>query len=365
MIDGNLRAEVLRPAALGVAERAQWQDIQAQSPSLGRAFLTWSFAEACERAHRRAYVAVLHQGGAIQGFFPFQFRSTWHERLRLAERIGGEMSDSAGLIARRELRITPPRLLRLAGLSSLILSHLMPGQEQFGLDAEWRDSAYMTDLRAGVAVFYQELLRRERGYVRETERKTRRAAAVFGNLTFSRIDHIAADAIAPLISQKRQQYRRTRVADVFSNEANIRLIAALRENSQADCRLVLHRMTAGERVLAQHLGPQYRDVLSIWFPVYDPEAHSLSPGRLLLWHMLRQAEEYGIGLVDYGAGDAVYKRKFANVETRCGHAHWFGGGPRSVVARAYQGVEWRLQALRHRMAGRAAAEPAPVELETA
>jgi CelD/BcsL family acetyltransferase involved in cellulose biosynthesis len=282
-----LRADVLRPSALGAAERARWQDIQAHSPWLGRAFLTPAFADACERAYGRAYVAVLHQGGSIQGFLPFQFRSAWHERLRFAERIGCEMSDAAGLVARPEFRITSHCLLRLAGFSSLIVSHLMPGQEQFGLDAAWSDSAYLTDLRAGDAAFYQDLLVRERSYVRETERKTRRAASVFGSLTFTRTDHIAAETIALLISQKREQYQRTQVTDVFSNEANTRLIAALRENPTPDCRLVLDQVMAGDRILAQHLGPQYRDVLSIWFPTYDTAAHNVSPGRLLLWQMLR------------------------------------------------------------------------------
>jgi CelD/BcsL family acetyltransferase involved in cellulose biosynthesis len=123
-------------------------------------------------------------------------------------------------------------------------------------------------------------------------------------------------------------------------------------------------MMAGDRILAQHLGPQYHDVLSIWFPAYDTAAHNVSPGRLLLWQMLRQAKEYGIGLVDYGAGDAVYKRKFANVETRCGRAHWFTGGLRSAVVRAYLGMEWRLQARRRRM-GRPTGEPGPAESEAA
>ncbi len=355
----------MRPSALGAAERARWQDIQAHSAWLGRAFLTPSFAEACERAYGRAYVAVLHRGGSIEGFLAFQFRSMWHERLRFAERIGGDMSDAAGLVAPPEFRITAHRLLRLAGLSSLIVSHLMPGQEQFGLDAAWSDSAYLTDLRAGDEAFYQNLLVRERSYVRETERKTRRAASVFGGLSFTRTDHIAAETLAPLISQKREQYHRTQVADVFSNQANTRLIAALRENPTPDCRLVLDQMRAGDRILAQHLGPQYGDVLSIWFPVYDTAAHNLSPGRLLLWHMLRQAKEYGISLVDYGAGDAVYKRKFANTETRCGRAQWLSGGLRSVVARAYQGMEWRLQARRRRMGRRPVEAPAPIELETA
>jgi hypothetical protein len=111
----------------------------------------------------------------------------------------------------------------------------------------------------------------------------------------------------------------------------------------------MSRLEAGGRVLAQHLGPQYHDVLSFWFPVYDPEAGNLSPGRLLLWQMIGRASESGIGLIDYGAGDAVYKRKFATTATRYGKANWFSGDVRSVIAYSYQGLEWRLRSRYRRL----------------
>ena len=55
-----LRADVVRPSALGAVELATWQQIQARWPALQRAFLTPQFALACEQANGRAYVAVLH-----------------------------------------------------------------------------------------------------------------------------------------------------------------------------------------------------------------------------------------------------------------------------------------------------------------
>ena len=52
--------------------------------------------------------------------------------------------------------------------------------------------------------------------------------------------------------------------------------------------------SAGGRVLARHFGLLHAGVLSYWFPVYDPEASKVSPGRLLLWHTLRAADAHGI-----------------------------------------------------------------------
>lgn len=357
MVTGQaLRADVVRPSTLGTGERAQWQQMQAQTPSLQRAFLTPTFAEACERANGRAYVAVLHQAGAIRGFFPFQFRSVWHQRLRLAERIGGALSDAAGLIAAPDLRISAALLLRLAGLSSLTMTHLLAGQEQFGLDAVWSQVGQITDIRDGPDAYFAALLRRDRILVRDTERRMRKAESSYGALRFTCTDRILPDMIAELIDWKRQQYQRTQAVDVLAGDESVRLIAALNETPMPDCRLAMSRLEAGGRVLAQHIGPQYHRVLSHWFPVYDPEARNVSPGRLLLWHMIQRATEDGIGLIDFGEGDALYKREFATTATRYGRADWSSGDARSVIARAYQGLEWRLLARRRRLESQAAAQ---------
>src|SRR5271157_4020008 len=219
-----LRAEVVRPSTLGASERAQWQAMQAQSPSLQRAFLSPTFAQACERANGRAYVAVLRDAGAIRGFFPFQFRSVWHQNLRLGERIGGGLSDAAGLIATPDLRISAALLLRLAGLSSLSITHLMAGQELFGLDAEWSQVGHITDIRDGPDAYFTALLQRDRILVRDTERRMRKAEGSYGALRFIRTERIPSDMISELIDRKRQQYQRTQVVDALASSANGRLL---------------------------------------------------------------------------------------------------------------------------------------------
>ena len=90
---------------LQAREIETWHQMLAQSGSLHRAFFTPAFAMACERAHGRAYVAVLHDASGIRAYLPFQFKSVWHQRIRLAERIGGDLSDAAGLIAWPDFRV--------------------------------------------------------------------------------------------------------------------------------------------------------------------------------------------------------------------------------------------------------------------
>ena len=344
----GLRADVVRPSALGAGDRKLWQSMQSGSCSLQRAFLTPTYAEACERANGRTYVIVLHDAGSIRGFFPIQFRTTMEQCLRLAERVGGEMSDASGLIADPDLRISPPSLLRLARLSALSMTHLTAGQEQLGMTADWSQIGHIMDLRDGTDAYFAALLKRDRVLVRDTERRLRKAEARFGALRFTRTECVSSDMIAAVVEQKRQQYHRTQADDVLATDENVRLLAALNDTPAPDCRLVLSRLEAGNRVLAQHLGLQYNDVLSHWFPVYDPEAHNVSPGRLLLWHMVLHAAKDGTRIIDFGQGDAVYKREFATTTTHYGQAQWYSGGTLSVLAQIYQGLEWRLRPVRGR-----------------
>jgi CelD/BcsL family acetyltransferase involved in cellulose biosynthesis len=64
---------------------------------------------------------------------------------------------------------------------------------------------------------------------------------------------------------------------------------------------------------------------------------------LLLWRTIQCADEYGIALIDRGEGDAPYKRELATGSTRYGRATWSGRVARSLPARAWQSLEWRLQ----------------------
>jgi CelD/BcsL family acetyltransferase involved in cellulose biosynthesis len=343
MIQPRLCAEVMRPSQLGTVEIAAWHGMMGASPHLQRAFLTPAFALACERATGLAYVGVLHEGATIRAFMPFQFRSVWHSRIRLAHRIGGGLSDNAGLIASPDFRITVAGLLRLCGLASLNLSHIMEDQDRFGLDADWSDISYVTHLGAGPDAYFTDLLARNRDFVRDTERRQRKTAKTYGKVVVRQYNSVTDAGLAGVVAMKRLQYARTAVADTFDEPANLRVIEALRQSSVPECALVLATLEAGDKMVAQHLGLRHHGVLSWWFPVYDVSAQGVSPGRLLLWQMIRNATESGIKLIDYGVGEAQYKRQFSTATLRMGRAIWSAGNARSLFARAWQSIEWRMR----------------------
>ncbi|HTI79806.1 MAG TPA: GNAT family N-acetyltransferase [Acetobacteraceae bacterium] len=344
MIAPDLRAEVIQLSALGAAEVAIWYEMLAASPHLQRAFFTPAFALACERTTGLAYVAVVTEGATIRAFLPFQFRTAWHRRIRLAQRIGGGLSDNAGLIAWPDFRITATRLLRLCGLAALNLNHIMDGQDRFGLDVNWSDIGYVTDLTGGPDAYFTDLLTRNRDFVRDTERRQRKIATSYGPMVIRETDRVTKPALAGVVAMKRQHYQRTQVADAFEAPGNLRLIETLRQSPVPECGLVLATLEAGDMMLAQHLGLRHHRILSWWFPVYDVSAQGVSPGRLLLWQMIRNATESGVGLIDYGAGEAQYKRQFSTTTLRMGRAVWSAANARSLLAQAWQSMEWRLRA---------------------
>jgi CelD/BcsL family acetyltransferase involved in cellulose biosynthesis len=337
-----LRAEVLPPSRLGESELAEWSRLMATLPNLQRAFFSPGFALACEEAFGRTEVAVLHEGGVIRAFLPFQFKTAWHARLRLAERIGGELCDNAGLIADPGFAIDPATLLRCCGLGVLFITHLTEGEEAFGLiPSEW-EIGHRIDLSAGSASYFATLRTNRKAFVQDTERRLRRAAREYGPLTFASVTAPERKDVMQLIADKRRQYQRTDTGDVFGDPRRLRVIEALTEAPRPDCMPVLSTLTAGERVLARHLGLLHAGVLNYWFPVYDVAAQKISPGRLLLWHMIERAEALGIRLVDRGSGDSEAKRDFSTGTVRLGRANFLAGTARGRIAHLLQAAEWQL-----------------------
>jgi CelD/BcsL family acetyltransferase involved in cellulose biosynthesis len=336
-----LTAEIMAPSALGPAERARWAALLAATPHLRRGFFTHGFAAACEAAGFRARVALLHEAGRIRAIMPFQFRSVWHQRLGLAERIGGALSDHAGLVAEPGFRIEPHRLLRLCRLGGLYVTHLTEHQQGFGLDAErWR-IGHRIDLPDGAEAYFARLAAERKPFVNDTGRRLRRAAKDHGAVAFTATPRPAEAAVMAVVEAKRGQYARTGAADSLADPRRVALLRHLAGAPAEDSPLLLTELRAGERVLARHLGLLHGGVLSYWFPVYDPEAQKVSPGRLLLWHTIQQADALGIGLIDRGEGDTEAKRDFSTGTTRFGEAYFSSGTPGGGFARLFQATEWR------------------------
>ncbi len=340
----SLTAEVKRPSALDAMERETWRQFMAVTPHLQRAFFTHAFALACERAHHRAYVAVLRQGPDIVGFLPFQFAGPWQQRVGLAERIGGALSDHAGIVAKPSFDIDPPNLLRLCRLSILFMDHLSDGQAEFGLLGLDTRLGHVVDLRNGVSSYFASLKATHKKLFQDTERRQKLAHSQFGEIKYSFNTRPDWRDVSELLEHKRQQYIRTKVKDVFFDNSYIKIISNIISMHDTVCQPVLTRISAGGRILAQHLGLIHAGRLSYWFPVYDVAARKVSPGRMLLWHTIATAEQHELRWIDRGEGDSQAKRDFSTGIQHFGRANWCAVGWRPLIAGTLQRVAWRLSA---------------------
>ena len=105
---------------------------------------------------------------------------------------------------------------------------------------------------------------------------------------------------------------------------------------------VLSTLSCDGKLIAVHFGICASGVLHRWFPAYDPEFSTYSPGKILYKQMLVAAHELGIACIDRGDGDSMAKRDFATEE----HFYYKGlvhVGIKGALAALATKILWRLK----------------------
>ncbi len=238
--------------------------------------------------------------------------------------------------------------MRLTGLATLFLTHLVEEQAKFGLDAVWSDKGYVTDIADGPDDYFATLAETNRSLLPDTERRLRRAEMKYGSLRYGRFERIPPQMIANVIRQKRLQYR-----------AVTRCGSARQKRQPAPYRGAWRSTCGGLPADTDHAGSRgARD---------SPTSRSATPrcpellvsglcarsARRLTWppaalaHYPTSSGGWGQSNRS-GRGDAPYKRELATGITRYGRANWTGGTGRSILARAWQSIEWRVRSWRQR-----------------
>jgi CelD/BcsL family acetyltransferase involved in cellulose biosynthesis len=98
--------------------------MQRADAALGNPFLSPEFAAAVGRFRPRARVAVLTDGAAVSGFFPFERR-----RLGVGVPLGAGLTDCQGLMHAQGLEWDARGLLRGCGMSVFHFDHLEQQQQ--------------------------------------------------------------------------------------------------------------------------------------------------------------------------------------------------------------------------------------------
>lgn len=350
----TIKADVLAPSELGLPEQETWNRMIDETPALQRAFLSYDFALACERAGMLARVAIFHFGGRVVGFFPFQFSSLVHRTLQSAVRIGGEMNDCATAIMHPDVAIDIRDLMATTGLSALLMTHIPVAIPALPRPTSSSDQdvsvGHIIDFSAGADAYTAQLEQRNKPFVQDTIRRAAKMAKEVGEPVFSVRRSPSWLEARAVIDEKRLQYKNTGAIDVFSDPRRVALIEALCATRSPRCVAHFSKLEAAGVAVAMHLGLACHSTLNYWFPTYRPEARKYSPGRQLIWQTIQRCREEQLTLIDRGEGDTQAKQEFSTMTQRFWRGAWYAGGITGRLARLTAAAEWRISML-HRKRG--------------
>ena len=157
------------------------------------------------------------------------------------------------------------------------------------------------------AAFYQELLARHHGLMRDRERRGRALAAQHGPLLFT-MDDRRGDVLAMARTWKGQQLRDLGFPDYFDDPTTLAFFAALRERGLLTC----SSLRAGGRLVSLWIGFVHEAVWSGWIFAYDPALKKFSPGQQLLLRMLEESQRQGHREFDFSGCAQDYKLFYAS-----------------------------------------------------
>ncbi len=295
---------VVQAGDLSEQQLASWIALLDEYPALQSPFLHPAYTLCIAEVHDHVQVGVINDGSRDVGFFP-------HQRIAggSAIGVGARLCEFHGIIASPDLEIDMVSLLRGCGLKSWNFDHLLTRSPSLSA-YEWQTSASpYIDISDGYDAYKDLLRKRGSRQLNQTLRKARKFEREVGELRFEyqSLDDSAFDA---LLEWKAQQQRRTDRIVVFDYPWIVAAMRRIRKTRSNGFEGVCSVLYGADKVLAVHLGMRCGPVMHWWFPTYDPQFSSYSPGSILLVRLLQQAGEHGLERLDLGKGAERYKQSF-------------------------------------------------------
>lgn len=338
----KMTSRIFRASQLPADLAAEWSRLLLISPT-PTAFLSPAYSATSDRIFKDTYVCVIESADVPQAFFPFSKPSRAARLAGAARPVSGLLTDYVGLICRESFHIEVEILLRRAGIHSFLFTHLDASQLNIGLTGDRPRLGLTSNFSDGFALYRAEVEARNKAFVRISERRASKLARDCGKLDFTLQHDYDASRVNLLIQQKIEQYQRTRVANPLGNSAAQQFLHALAQLQPSDsCSPVFSALYSGNTLVASHLGLRCGYTLHYWFPVYNTAFSNYSPGRILIWEMIRSAAAAGIRHMDFGEGDTAAKRDFANREHTYYRGYYARNTWQGFTDRALMSLRWRL-----------------------
>ncbi len=287
---------------------AQWRELQQQSPELANPYFCVEYFQAVAAVRDDVHVAVIENGDSVIGFFPYQSAGG-----KVAEPVGGRLSDYQGVIGRPGEQWHYDEILDACGVKIWDFDHLLASQAPDVIHRRIDDVSPTMDLRDGFEAYLAQRKKAGAKRLDQFRRKTRKFEREVGKLE---IDLYSRDeaAFCQVIEWKNAQCRRTGVPE-FLNWGWTE--GMLREIWQHDSDVFAGMLTVvrvDDDIVAAHFGMRSNSVCHWWFPTYNQQYGKYSPGGILLLKLAEAVAAEGIASIDLGKGDDAYKPSFANGE---------------------------------------------------
>jgi CelD/BcsL family acetyltransferase involved in cellulose biosynthesis len=287
-----------------------WTAAQAADPELGSPYFCPGFTAAVASVRNDVFVGVVRDGSRIVAVLPFQ-RNWWGA----GRPVGGPVCDFQGIIAEHDLELDPRWLARGCAVRFWDFPNTLGWQRTFASNhVDVVESPYM-DLSRGFEAYCDE--RRAAGsyQIRESHRKGRKLAREVGPLRF---EYDAKDprVMETLLLWKSKQYQATGKPDGLQGGWVRELLDLICDTKEQNFSGLVSALYAGDQLVAAHFGMRSRHVLHWWYPAYDADFGSYSPGLTLCLELAREAASHGISRIDLGYGDERYKLGFISGATR-------------------------------------------------
>jgi CelD/BcsL family acetyltransferase involved in cellulose biosynthesis len=279
-----------------------WSDIQSSDAVPDNPYLCADFTRSVARVRTDVEVVLFEDCGRPVGFFPFQREG------RKAHSVSGRLSESHGAVVLNGTEWSALEMFRAAGLTSWHFDHLPASQKELARFAWGTKPCPEIDLTDGYEV-YRKAARKTGGSFKQTERKARKMEREVGPLRFE-WHSSDATALRDLVKWKSEQHRLTGVLQIFKRPWVAQMLEALTSVESPDFHAPLSTLHAGDQLVAVHIGPCSRTVLSLWFPTYNPDFEKYSPGLILLLKMAEAAAARGVCRLELGPGNEQYKQQF-------------------------------------------------------
>lgn len=309
-----MRVNVVRPGELSETEFALWRQWQEADTRLANPFLTPEFIATYARHRPGTRVAVVEENGDVAAFLPFEKEGRWVGRT-----IGHRLVDSQAMICAADYRPNIAELLSGCGVTVFEFDHLIAHQAAgFSARPLLVESPLIRIDEGWEPWLAQKLDSSSR--VKRALAKRRKLGRELGEVRFEydTADHAVLEL---LMAWKSAQYARTGRADGLARPWLRELLHDLVDTRNEMFSTRLSRLVAGDRTVALHLCVRTPRMLASWFPAYDTELGTYSPGLISLLGLVEAAAGDGITSIDLGKGHEDYKQLLKNADVIVGQGY--------------------------------------------